>query len=145
MSIDSFSRLAKVVWNDISDIRELNPMQFLVAFFSSEAMLSALFGGVLPVSSFYSSLKRWSMDDWLSSRFVWVEVSSLPPSACSGNNMVKIGSRWDKVRGFDERTIRSKSLECARMLIATNNMESIDGHVEVARSRYYVGSDGGLG
>ena len=65
------------------------------------------------------------MDAWSFSRVIWVEVSGLPPSACSSSNMKNIGNLWGSVIGFDERTIRRRAFGVARMLLCTCLKESI--------------------
>ena len=57
LSSDAFSGLAMVAWDDIADIRVLNPMQFLVTLCSFETMRFNLSRGVLPISSFCTNLK----------------------------------------------------------------------------------------
>ena len=37
LSVVHFSRLARAAWEEVSDIRELSPMQFLVTLLSIEA------------------------------------------------------------------------------------------------------------
>ena len=74
----------------------------------------SLSGGVHPVSSFCFGLQRWNVEDWSFSRLVWVEIFGLPPSAWSSTNMIKIGKIWGISRGFDERTVKARSFECAK-------------------------------
>ena len=125
-----FARLAKATWENLFETRELSSIQFLITFCSFEAMLSALQGGVRPVSSFCSGLRKWSLDAWSFSRLAWVEVFELPPSAWSNTNLISIGKIWGKVRGFDERIVKGSSFGSARMLIDTCfNKDPINGHV----------------
>ena len=138
LSSDSFSRLVMATWDGISDIRVVNPKQFLVTFDSSEAMTLSLSGGVLPVSSFCAKLKQSSMEVWKPSRLMWIEMFSIPPSAWSSNNMICIANQWGEVRGFDERTLRGLYFVSARLLIATEIMEYIDGHVNFALGDHLI-------
>lgn len=58
MNAVSFSWLATTACEDVYDIQELSPMQFLVTFYSSKAMVYALSSEVQPVSSFYFGLRQ---------------------------------------------------------------------------------------
>ena len=113
-------------------------MQFLVTFCFFEAMRFNLSGGVFPISSFYINLQRWSMEDWTPSRFVQIELFSLPSSAWSSTNMTSITNKWGKVRRFDERTMKGISFENASVLIVTETMELIDGHVNFVLGNHIV-------
>ena len=52
--------------------------------------------------------------------------------------MTSITNQWVKVRGFDERIVKGMSFESARVLIVTETMELIDGHVNFVLGNHMV-------
>lgn len=70
-------------------------------------------------------MKPWSLKEWSFLHNVWIELTDVPPSAWVSLNLIRTGSTWGRVNGFDERTVRGEHFSCERLLLETNMKESI--------------------
>ncbi|CAO2830854.1 unnamed protein product [Amaranthus hypochondriacus] len=84
-----------------------------------------------PLMKNFEKVYKWSDDLCVKERVVWVEYVGMHPKCWSFNNFEQIGEKSGTVIRMEDQYEGVHSLTCARLLIRTTFMRTIDEHVAV--------------
>lgn len=110
-------------------MRDMGLYRFLLTFDKEEDLLEMLDHGDDWLSNWFVEVRRWRRDDICYSRRTWIELLGPPSHAWCRDNFRKIADQWGDLICLDTNTANNLSLACARLLIDTTAMRTIDNEI----------------
>jgi len=113
---------------EAATLRDMGLYRFLLTLDEEQDLLEMLNHGDDWLSNWFVEVRRWR-DDICYSRRTWIEVLGLPSHAWCRDNFRKIEDQWGDLICLDTNTANNLSFACARLLIDTAAMRTIDSEI----------------
>lgn len=76
-------------------------------------------------------INPWKGEQASEERFVWLMCFGMPLNAWSHNTFKQIGNIWGQFLMVEEKTLKESSFEVAKILIASSQVQSIKGQLDL--------------
>ncbi|KAF7120561.1 hypothetical protein RHSIM_Rhsim13G0125400 [Rhododendron simsii] len=83
----------------------------------------------------FDEVKPWDGEQAKRERFAWIACYGMPLNVWNVPSFRAIGSKWGHFIEVDDNTLREKSYEKGRLLIATDNFRKIEGIMQITVER----------
>ncbi|CAO2825219.1 unnamed protein product [Amaranthus hypochondriacus] len=109
----------------ISCMSSISPTKLLL-FFDNEHEMKHAMKETSPLRVLFKDVRRWSDDECLRDRLVWLEWRGIHPKCWSIENLKKISAKWGLLLYIDHNFMGFNSITNARLLIQTKEQNRID-------------------
>lgn len=83
----------------------------------------------------FNEVKPWNGEQAKRERFAWIALYGMPLNVWNVPSFRAIGSKWGHFIQVDDNTLREKSYEKGRLLLATDNFKKIEGIMQITVER----------
>lgn len=83
------------------------------------------------LTNWFEEIRPWKGEQAKEERFVWLSCYGMPLNAWSNTTFKEIGDKWGKFLQVDEATSKGSSYVQAKILIATNQFQKLNGYVDL--------------
>lgn len=84
------------------------------------------------LANWFEQLGPWKGEQAMEERFIWLACYGMAPlNAWSNPTFKEIGEKWGNFLKIDEDTLKESSYVKARILIATDQIEKLEGYIDL--------------
>lgn len=89
------------------------------------------------IPKWFKEIKPWNGEQAKVERFVWLSCYGMPLNAWSNSTFQNIGNLWGDFLQIDESTLKASSFVRARILIATDQFDKLEGNMNLMVDNVY--------